>query len=267
MIEDLGRSISSYLCDEYVAKTFGMDLADVTALHALDLPALKSLAGHIPGRTSFVQTSDGHGMQIECFLDYMIRNKICLHLTQEIFLLFHPGISPSLNQVLRATFENIQKQVPQVLAGKWRSNTFKHISEPEQRRLTVDQHINFQLNKLIDNEIMPLTKCVFGKDITMRAEHHKLLRVIIQRAWDWNSKLKEDIIMLGEFSQVTYPHYSRFDPVVMEEFEASPRNPPPVKILGTLALGLKSQRAVGGGNPVEETMVCKAVVLTKNVYA
>ncbi|CUA78558.1 hypothetical protein RSOLAG22IIIB_13223 [Rhizoctonia solani] len=110
MIEDFGRLISSYLCDEYVAGTFGMDLADVTALHAVDLPTLKSLAGHIRGRTSFIQTNGDLGMQIECFLDFIIRNKICVHLVQEIFSPFHPGVDPSLNQVLLATFENIQKQ-------------------------------------------------------------------------------------------------------------------------------------------------------------
>ncbi|KAL5632451.1 hypothetical protein ACGC1H_005420 [Rhizoctonia solani] len=266
MIEDLGRSISSYLYDEYVAKSFDVDLADVTTLNASDLPTLKSLAGHKHDMTSFIQTTNGQGMQIECFLDFMIRNKICLHLAREIFSPFHPGINPSLNQVLRATFENIQKQVPQVIAGKWRSNTFKYISLPEQQRLTIDQQVNTQLNTIIDNDIMPLTRCVFGKDITIIAEHHSLLRAIIQRAWDWNATLKEDVIMLGEFRQVTYPHYSRFDPNSMVEFEASSRNTLPVKILGTLALGLKSQRAVGGGIPVEETMVSKAIVLTKNVY-
>ncbi|CAE7050636.1 unnamed protein product, partial [Rhizoctonia solani] len=153
MIEDLGRSISSYLCDEYVDITFGKDLADVTALDALDLPALKTLAGHVQGRSSFVQASSDHGMQIECFFDFMIRNKICVYLNREIFSPFHPGVSPSLNQVLRATLENLQRQVPQAIAGKWRSDTFKHISEPEHRRLTSDQHISLLLNKLIDSEM------------------------------------------------------------------------------------------------------------------
>ncbi|EUC54016.1 50S ribosome-binding GTPase, partial [Rhizoctonia solani AG-3 Rhs1AP] len=118
MIEDLGRSVSSYLYDEYVTKAFDIDPADVTTLNASDLPALKSLAGHKHGMTSFIKTTSGQGMQIECFLDFMIRNKICLHLDREIFSPFHPGISSSLSQVLSATFENIQKQghVPSLLS-------------------------------------------------------------------------------------------------------------------------------------------------------
>ncbi|KAG8731539.1 WD repeat-containing protein 90, partial [Ceratobasidium sp. 423] len=254
MIEDTGRSISAHLADEYVTEAFGKDLADVTALHAFDLRALKLQVGHVPGRSTFVKSSGGQGMQIEGFLDYVIRNKICLYLNQEIFSPFHPGIDPSMDQVLRATFESIQKQVPQAVAGKWRSETFRHVSDPERHHLTVDQHVDIHLNKLIDKELFPLTKHVFGRDITVKEEHHKLLRTLIHMAWDWNSRLKGDVIMLGEFSQIAYSHYSRFNPAYMEEFEANSRNPPPITIIGTLALGLKSRRAVGGGNPVEETM-------------
>ncbi|KAG8712294.1 WD repeat-containing protein 90 [Ceratobasidium sp. 423] len=266
MIEDIGRSISAYLTDEYVVGIFGKNLEDVTTLDAFDFPALKLLVGHAKGASSLVSSSRGRGMQIEAFFDYTIRHMLCRHLAQHIFQPFHPGISPSLDQVLCTTYQSIQKQVPQTSAGKWRSETFKNIHDPERHHITIEQHIDDHLDKLVTPQILPLIKSVFGQNTGLKEEHYHHLRSLIQTAWDWNSRLNENVILLGEFIQVAYLPHSTFDPTRMTEFEANPRHPQPSRVLATLALGLISQRAVGGGNPVEEAVVCKAVVLTKNVF-
>ncbi|KAJ1303486.1 hypothetical protein OPQ81_011673 [Rhizoctonia solani] len=266
MIDDLGRSISAWLADNYVVNIFGKDLAEVTTLDALDLNALKTLVGHRQGTSSLVLSSHGRGMQIESFFDYAIRHMLCRHLFRWIFEPFHPGISPSLDEALSATHENIQKQVSQTNAGKWRSETFKNIHDPERHHLTVEQHVDAHLEKLFTAQILPLIKCVLGRDIDLTEDHYSHTRSLIQTAWEWNSRLKGGVIMLGEFFQVAYSRYSPFDPIRMVEFEPNRRNPQPTRIIGTLALGLLSKRAVGGGNPVEETVVCKAVVLTKNIF-
>ncbi|CAE6498283.1 unnamed protein product [Rhizoctonia solani] len=265
MIDDIGRSISAYLADEYVVGIFRKNLEDVTTLDALDLPALKLLVDHVRGVSSLI-SSHGRGMQIEAFFDYTIRHMLCCYLAQHIFQPFHPGISSSLDQALCTTYESIQKRVPQTSAGKWRSETFKNIHDPEWHHITIEQHIDDHLGKLITSQILPLIESVFGQNTDLKEEHYHRLRSLIQIAWDWNSRLKENVILLGEFIQITYLPHSPFDPTCMAEFEANPRHPQPSRILATLALGLVSQRAMGGGNPVEETVVCKAVVLTKNVF-
>jgi hypothetical protein len=114
----------------------------------------------------------------------------------------------------------------------------------------------------------PLITHFFGtKDTTLDRQHFNRLHQLIKRAWDWNSKLKGEVIMLGDFAQVAYAPRSAFDPTLMEEFEPSPRKPEAKLVLGTLGIGLVSLRAVGGGQPREETLVCKAVVATNNLYA
>ncbi|CUA78557.1 putative membrane protein ycf78 [Rhizoctonia solani] len=263
MIDDIGRSTSAYLTDTYVSSVFGRDPSNVTALDSIDLPALKTLLDHVDGEASLIMSSRGKGMQIECFLDFAIRHMICRHLTREIFEPFHPAII-GLNRVLTTTFRNIQSQAPQVLAGKWRSETFKNIyhDDPDERR----RHVDARIHKLMDDRLKPLIMHVFGKGVPFTEDHSNSLHRLFEVAWDWNSQLKGDIIMLGDFTPTSYRPRFEFSSTLMEEFEHNPRHLKRAYILGTLALGLVIRRAVGGGNPVERNIVCKATVLTSNAF-
>ncbi|KAJ1303487.1 hypothetical protein OPQ81_011674 [Rhizoctonia solani] len=264
MVEDIGRSVSAYLADNYVQPTFGRDSAHVDALHSCDLPTLTRLFCHHDGKSSLIASSTGQGMQIEEFLDYSIRNFLCRFLFLKIFRPFHPEISPSLSKTLIASYENIQKREPQAISGKWRSETFKSLREGSSHEAT-EAEIERHLHRLSNSVLEPLIKGVFGKDIPLEDAYYTSLRSLIKMAWGWNSHLKCDVIMLGDFVQTYFPR-SRFDEMWMEEFEAiSPDQTPPF-ILGTLALGLVCRKAVGRGNPMEETVVCKAVVATKNIF-
>ncbi|KAG8745938.1 hypothetical protein FRC11_012916 [Ceratobasidium sp. 423] len=109
-ISDIGSSLSAHLTGDYILATFGKDPSDISALRAVDLPELKTLLGHVDGKSSLISSSDGHGMPIERFFDYSIRSMICHYLVKSIFEPFHPGISSSLSQSLLATYKKLQKQ-------------------------------------------------------------------------------------------------------------------------------------------------------------
>ncbi|CAE7125123.1 unnamed protein product [Rhizoctonia solani] len=264
MIDDIGRSISAYLADTYVAHTFSRDPADVTALDSVNLSALKTLLGHVDGKPSMIMSSDGKGMHIENFFDFAIRHMICRYLTRAIFRPFHPAISSDLNQVLTETYENIRKEAPQVIAGKWRSDTFKNIYKDDEDKQR--QHINDHFENLMGSRLMPLATYVFGRKIRFTEEYSDRLYLLMEMAWILNSKLKASVIMLGDFVYTSYFPRSQFYPTLVEEFEPNPRHPKPLTVLGTLALGLLAQRAVGGGDQVEEKVVSKATVLTNNAF-
>lgn len=130
------------------------------------------------------------------------------------------------------------------------------------------------VQEFLHEHLEPLLKNFFGRkreDFTLKQQHHDCLRKLIKAAWDWNLKLKEEVILLGDYSQTAYIPRSRFEAAFMEEFQPNsnpiPDQPQPTSILGTLALGLVSRRAVGGECPPEETVVCKAVVATDCLYA
>jgi hypothetical protein len=108
----------------------------------------------------------------------------------------------------------------------------------------------------------------FGRveSLGMTQQDFDHLEGLVRIAWNWNSMLKGEVIMLGDFSQVCYAPLSCFDPVSMDEFEPDGKRSPPEFMLGTLALGLVSSRAVGGGRSPETTVVCKAVVATESLY-
>ncbi|KAF8713399.1 50S ribosome-binding GTPase, partial [Rhizoctonia solani] len=265
MIDDVGRSISAYLTDTYVSTALSKDPSSATSLDSVDLPKLKELLEHSDGKPSLVMSLDGRGMQIESFFDFSIRLIICRHLLTSIFRPFHPAIRSNLSRVLHETSENIRKQAPQAIAGKWRSETFKNLYGNQQGKR--EEHIDARMDMLVNDQFKTLVGSVLGLSVSFTKDHISRLRHLIETAWDWNSKLKGEVIMLGDFIQTGFRPRARFNPELMEEFEASPRSPRPRYVLGTLALGLSSQRALGGGNPVEETTVCKAVVLTNNAFA
>ncbi|CAE6433796.1 unnamed protein product [Rhizoctonia solani] len=264
-IDDIGRSFSEYLTDKYVLAVFGKDLGETTALDARNLSELKLLLGHVDGKPSLIASAKGEGMDVEGFLDFSIRSLLCAMLFGRVFWPFHPSIPLDQSKMLHQVYKDIRGREPQAVAGKWRSNTFKSIYIPPSADATettigeiITDFLNTRLNRLIVH--------FFGQiDNPLEPHHLDRLRELIKVAWEWNTKLKGDVIMLGDFRLVAYR--AGFHPAYMEEFESDATKPQAKYVLGTLALALISQRAVGRGQPPEETVVCKALVATENLYA
>ncbi|KAF8594088.1 hypothetical protein BDV93DRAFT_183856 [Ceratobasidium sp. AG-I] len=106
-IDDLGRSVSSFLVDNYVRTLVKKDPIDATALDARHLPELKKLLGHIEGRSSLIASSSGVGMRVEDFFDYTIRSLLCRQLCKRIFYPFHPGVSTTLSDIMADMYHNV----------------------------------------------------------------------------------------------------------------------------------------------------------------
>ncbi|KAG8737708.1 hypothetical protein FRC10_007907 [Ceratobasidium sp. 414] len=287
-IDDLGRSVSEHLVDTYVEVVFGKEAGDVTTLDARNLPDLKGLLGHADGSSSLVVSSDGVGMPVEDFLDYAIRMLLCERLCRRIFDRFHPAAELFQDQTAAAMYEDVQRRgectvlakyrshsliagfskEPQAVAAKWRSNSFKSIYKGEDAD-AVTHHINLITQEVIDECLTPLVAHLFGQEAGVKLSDQcpDHLRGLVRSAWDWNSVLKGEIIMLGDFRLVYYAPSCQFEPDLMTEFEPNRRNPEPRSVAGTLGLGLLSFRAVGGGEMPEKTVVCKAMVATESLYA
>ncbi|KAF8606753.1 hypothetical protein BDV93DRAFT_326088 [Ceratobasidium sp. AG-I] len=110
-IDNLGRSISEFLVDNYVRTPAGTNPEEITALHAQHLPELKVLLGHSDRHSSLVNSSTGAGMRIEDFLDYAIRSLLCRHLCKRIFYPFHPGADPSHSDILEDIYDGVRLKV------------------------------------------------------------------------------------------------------------------------------------------------------------
>ncbi|KAG8737714.1 hypothetical protein FRC10_007913 [Ceratobasidium sp. 414] len=266
-VDDVGRLISEYLFDNYVQKVFGKGPSVVTALGAHHLPELKALLGHVDGRSSLVAASNDVGMPAEDFLDYATRTLLCKHLCGRVFSPFHPAADPSKNGVVAAMYDDVQRREPQAVAAKWRANCFKSIFKPEGPD-AVAQRVNVVVREFVDTNLTPLLTYFFGQASGVRLEHQHLDRLIqlFRMAWDWNSMLKGEVIMLGDFYPTYYAPMHHFDPSLMGEFEPDSRKSQPKYILGTLGLGLLSSRAVGGGKTPEVTVVSKATVAGMSLY-
>ncbi|KAG8717677.1 hypothetical protein FRC09_013914 [Ceratobasidium sp. 395] len=266
-IEELSRTISAYLVDRYVPTLLGKDPGDVTALHARNLPELAALFSHVEGNSSLMSSSIGAGMPVEDFLDYAIRSLLCKHICRRIFDPFHPGVDLSLSDGISRIYNSVRKRETQPVAGKWRADCFKSIYKSTDQDTTT-QSIKSIAQKVYRDSVSVLASHFFGQaaDIKLEAQHVEQLEGLVRAAWDWNSTLKGDVIMQGDFYPVFFPPSTRFDTKLMDELEQSPRKLLPRSILATLALGLVSFNAVGGERAPEMTVVSKALVATKSVY-
>ncbi|CAE6433792.1 unnamed protein product [Rhizoctonia solani] len=251
-IDDLGRSIAAHLTDNHIRTILEKDPAEVTTHDARDPSGLLRLLGLDEGKCSLVSSAEGKGLEIESFLDFTIRDMLCNLLATEIFQPFHPAIDSEQSATLLRAYEDIQQRESQTRSGKWRSSTFKSIHKHDPDQVTTSIH---KLLHLFTRErLNPLIMCVFGsKDATMDIKHFNQTHELIRRAWDWNSKLKGEVIVLGDFRQTIHAPNSKFDPRKMKDFEPQP-SAQPTSVLGTVGLGLVSLRAVGGGQPPEETL-------------
>ncbi|KAF8713396.1 hypothetical protein RHS03_00814, partial [Rhizoctonia solani] len=246
-IDDISRSISAYLTDNHVRSMFGRNPAEVTSRDAQNLSELFRLLQAEEGKCSLVSSSDGKGLEIE-----------------GVFQPFHPGIDSEQSAALLRAYEDIQKRESQTNSGKWRSSTFKSIYRDDEEQTGTS--IRRLLHLFIRTQLNPLLTCVFGsKEATMDRQHFNQMFELVKRAWNWNSKLKGEVIVLGDFCQTAHAPNSEFDPNIMKEFEPQP-GVRPTSVLGTIGIGLVSLRAVGGGRSPEETIICKTAVATDTLY-
>ncbi|CAE6473470.1 hypothetical protein ACGC1H_005426 [Rhizoctonia solani] len=265
-IEDIGRAFSAHFADNYASAAFEKDVTEVTTLDARDQTALQLPFSHVEGDASFFKSSSGEGMMVEDFFDYGIRHLLCGFLWQRIFHPFHPGTSDSFDQLLAGIYQDIQRREPQTVAAKWRANTFNSINSGEGRDHAKDAVIANHAREFCEG-IKVLAKAFFGheQDIQLESIHFAQVDKLLHMAWEWNTKLKGEVIVLGDFVQVYYNPRLPLDPNSMDEFE--PRKGVKAEtILGTLGLGLISGQAVGGGQPPVTTVVCKAIVATESLY-
>ncbi|CAE6455143.1 unnamed protein product [Rhizoctonia solani] len=265
-IEDIGRAFSAHFFDQYTSAAFEKDPLEVTTLDARDLTALQMVFDHVEGEASFIKSTSGVGMMVEDFFDYGIRHLLCSFLWQRLFSPFHPGLNDPSDQLLARIYQDIQRRESQAVSGKWRVNSFCGIDsgdrEDQEKNAIIANH-----TKMFCEGIVSISRSFFGQEQEIQIEetYSSQVEKLIRMAWEWNAKLKGEVVVLGDFYQLHYNPRLPLDPSIMEEFEPR-KGVKSEKILGTLGLGLISAQAVGGEQPLETTVVCKAIVATESLY-
>jgi hypothetical protein len=101
---------------------------------------------------------------------------------------------------------------PQTVTGKWRADCFKSIYKPDSPD-TNTRHIKSITQKIYRDSLNSLISHFFGPktNIKLEAQYVDRLEKLVRTAWDWNSTLKSEVIMLGDFYQTTYASTTRYD--------------------------------------------------------
>ncbi|KAH7305112.1 hypothetical protein B0J17DRAFT_690175 [Rhizoctonia solani] len=274
LLKRIGQSISDQLSDCYIWDTFGKQPDEVTTLDARDMPQLISWLGyneHTEGKVSLISSSDGSiGLDAESFFDFSIRAQLCVRLLSNIFLPFHPLLQIFENDWLMDMYERIRQQESQYMVGRWRSTTFACVTKSKGSRAG-DEYISKLARDFILECLNPLVVHFFGRipeNINWDEQLRAQVRQLFETAYNWNARLKKDVIMLGDFEQTAPTSCSNFDGTQMEDFNPTPRahSHRAQTVLAPLSLGITVREAVGGGSPPKSTIVHKAVVATDLFY-
>ncbi|CUA77224.1 Putative mRNA-capping enzyme P5 [Rhizoctonia solani] len=266
MIERLGDSISEHLVDTYEERALNKGTVGATVSDARDLPGLRTWLRQYTTQMRLLPDQEKHPekyLSLDNFINFFARCRLCHILNDSMFKPFHPFVEPTENVRLAEYYEKIEKQERQYTAGKWRSITFQMLCTSSQR--TMEEQTEAIAQELM-GDLSHLGEHLFGlKGIPLEECYYNDLRQIIKQAWEWTSRLKTEVILLGDFYPITCPP-GRFDSASAMEFEASSHKISPKLALCTLGFGLVSRQAKGGGELPSETIVLKTSVLTDSYY-
>ena len=259
-----------------------------------DVVDLELLAHTIQGRSkapSLVQSAAGPDRPLEDVLEYGLRSVVnrCLH--NRIFRPFHPELyggeteTGVVSERLWDIYESMcrhgvifNNSVPlfsayactptdaQISCGKWRASTFSSL-ERTMPPLYADTVILDISNSLEKNGVHKVFDALYGVDCTVALSdaHRSLLEQVIRQAYDWNRKVKSEVVLLDYHPQIEVNDAS-LDHKTMVLLE-KPKVPLQSKnIICALTLGLQSSEAQGNDSVPEFVWHEKVQVLVSEYF-
>ncbi|CEL54214.1 conserved Plasmodium protein [Rhizoctonia solani AG-1 IB] len=192
--------------------------------------------------------------------EYAIQATVCDQLYAHLFRPFHPSIAEDekCNKFITEVYDQMIRQEPQSIAGRWRRDTFSSISKKKSRG---DKPDDERMHRIITEALSALV----GKFIKIQPHevlegYDKALGKVIAKAEWLNRVLKEEVSILGNFQLISFSFGDAFQPSHMSEAISTPKKPYPEIILATVGLGLLKSYALGGDRQPETTILRKAVV-------
>ncbi|CAE6485367.1 unnamed protein product [Rhizoctonia solani] len=266
MVARVSQSISEHLVDVYSQSAFNKSHTEVTLSDARDISKLEAWLQERRGQMSLLPNqatlSSGECLSADNFLDFLFRAHLCKTLDENIFRPFHPLIEPDESARFDGYYREVQQQEHQYTAGRWRSITFRMLGSQK----TSEEHIHRVLQEFVAHLLKPLAKYFFAlSDISLGEHHYDDLFQVFHASWEWSSRVKTEVIMLGDFCPVTLVP-GPFNSNSMVEFETYSHAPHSKFVLSTLGLGLVVREARGGGILPDETVLLKTKVLTDAYY-
>jgi hypothetical protein len=156
----------------------------------------------------------------------------------------------------------------QTIAAKWRANTFIALGKRNDIEIRT-KFIGEYVEQIMTNDLKVLFKGFFGEevDVSLTEPQYEELKIIVSTAWDWNYVLKGGVVMLGDFQPTTCENGIPFDPRRMVDFEPNRKSKgSPGVAMCTIGLGLTLSRSKAKGSSPDDVVVCKASVVTEQVY-
>ncbi|CAE6496502.1 unnamed protein product [Rhizoctonia solani] len=207
--------------------------------------------------------SSSRGRPIDEFVELALQFLINRDIDYHIFQPFHPLLKPEANAYVTELYEGVRLRDPQVISGRWRVSTFEaHQATHDQS--SVQRWLDNYISQLIHFLLQPFLAAVYGESTRMTSKHKLAVEAVVTKAYQWNQMVKTEVILL-DFHPSLFPTGAPYDSKGMRPIERTPTASAAEPILTTVALGLESSEALGGGKIPKFVWQERAVVLT-NAY-
>ncbi|CAE6455128.1 unnamed protein product [Rhizoctonia solani] len=211
---------------------------------------------------SLIESSSG-GRPIEEFVEFALQFLINRDIDYHIFQPFHPLLKPEVNSYVMELYEGVRLRDPQVISGRWRVSTFE-AHQATHTQSNVQSWLDNYVSQLIHYLLQPFLVAVYGDSARMSAKHKETITCIVNRAYQWNQMVKTQVILL-DFQPAMFQTGAPYNLKAMKPLEQVPIPSAGEPILTTVALGLESSEAEGGGKPPKCVWQEQALVLS-NAY-
>ncbi|KAJ1303477.1 hypothetical protein OPQ81_011664 [Rhizoctonia solani] len=207
--------------------------------------------------------SGSKGRPIDEFVEFALQFLINRDIDYHIFQPFHPLLKSEANRYLSELYEGVRRREPQVISGRWRVSSYE-ANQATHDQSDVQRWLDNYTTQLIHYLLQPFLVAVYGESARMAAKHKEAVNFIVTKAYKWNQMVKTEVILL-DFHPSLFPTGTPYDSNGMRPIERVHNPTAGEPILTTVALGLESSEAAGGGKVPKYVWQQQAVVLT-NAY-
>ncbi|KAG8712945.1 hypothetical protein FRC11_013752, partial [Ceratobasidium sp. 423] len=259
-IDDLCRDIGEHMAK---LRPTGKNPPVTSSLEVRDMATVRHiLYPHGLTTPSLIQSSS-EGRPTEEFVEFALQFLINRDIDYHIFQPFHPLLKPEANGHLSQLYEGVRRQSPQVISGRWRVTALE-AHQAAHDRSSVQQWLDNYVSQIIHYLLQPFLTAVYGDSARMTTKHKQTVGSVVKKAYQWNQMVKTEVILL-DFHPSLFPTGTPYDPKAMKTIERVSAPSASEPILTTVALGLESSEAEGGGRPPKCVWQEQTIVLT-NAY-
>ncbi|KAG9097687.1 hypothetical protein FRC06_007291 [Ceratobasidium sp. 370] len=230
-----------------------------------DPSGLREGLGHSNKPLLLIQSRGGASMATRQFVQLYTGSVLCESLYTYVFRPFYPlkpGDPEAATQceVLAKVYHRLRLRDSQILAAKWRVDSYSSLVELDDirhdRASIISSHIASEINVAFSH--------LFGDQVKFPTDSPRLIR-LVTNALELNHIFKAEVAHAGDLHAEYFHFNEAYNDSHMEVLDSDEGDRVPSHIVSTCGLGLRITKAIGGKQEPESKVVLRAIVASENM--